>query len=55
METLANLQQRIGNKFNILDRKRVMIKEGPLITLSPHWGSIIRIYIVLVSKKDNLK
>ena len=47
-ETLVNLQNRIGTKFNILDRKRVLLKEGPLVTLSPHLGSIIRIYIVLV-------
>jgi hypothetical protein len=45
---MKNLQKRLGNKYNVLDKKRNLVKEGPLVTVSPHIGSIIHIYVVLV-------
>lgn len=32
-----------------MNKKRVLLKEGPLITLSPLLGNIIKIYIVLLN------
>ena len=48
-EILKDVQSRLGNKFNIQNKKRILLKEGPLITLSPHLGSIIKVYIVLLN------
>lgn len=48
-EILLSIQNRIGYKFNILDKKRVLVKQGPLVTLSPHLGIIIRVYLILMN------
>ena len=45
---MQNLQRRIGSKYNILDKKRVIIKEGPLRTFSSFLGSVIKVYMILV-------
>ena len=46
---MLSIQNRIGYKFNILDKKRVLVKQGPLVILSPHLGIIIRVYLILMN------
>ena len=46
---LNGLQKRLGNKYSILSKNRYLLKEGPLVVLSPHLGTITHVYLVLVS------
>ncbi len=46
---MISIQTRIGNRYSILNKKRILIKQGPLVTLSPQLGIIIRIYIILLN------
>ena len=49
LDILNGLQKRIGNKYSILSKNRFLLKEGPLVVLSPHLGTVTHIYLVLVS------
>ena len=46
---MMSVQNRIGNKFSVIDKKRILVKQGPLVTLSPQLGIIIRVYVVLLN------
>jgi hypothetical protein len=46
---MTSVQNRIGNKFSVLDKKRTLVKQGLLVTLSPQLGIIIRVYVILLN------
>ena len=44
---MLNTQWRLGNKRRLLEKKRVLLKEGPVLTVSQHLGAQVKLYIVL--------
>jgi hypothetical protein len=55
-----NFQRKIGNNYNIMDKKRALLKEGFLYTINYHSGKPIRVYIslfndlLIISENENV-
>jgi hypothetical protein len=44
---LKNIQRKIGNKYNIIEKKRVLLKEGFLFTVNNYYDLTIAVYVIL--------